>query len=307
MRRFLLMLGLVACGSDAATGGRSPDVQSVPEGNEPTVAPAPSPAAPAESPPEDPTTTALPPVKFHIRFDYRFDTKGFFTAPERKKALEGAARIWGRLVQDDFATVPKGTYAKVRDPEHPTEPAQALDLDADVDDLVIFVGASELPGSTTGTSQATAGLSGIADDALRTSLEKRFFGTPFQPWTGWISFDESEPWYFDPDPDVAKTIPPASLDFVSVALHEIGHVLGFGTADAFKALATSGAFDGAKARAAAGGKAPALTSDHAHFASTVLVTGAGTHPLMDVSDKAGTRYLPTAIDLAVLEDLGFRF
>lgn len=306
MRRFLLMLGLAACTSDAAAGDRTPDVQSVPEGNAPADEPATSsPSRPTEPAPEDPTTPGLPPVKFHIRFDYRFDTKGFFAAPERKKALEGAARIWGRLVQDDFATVPKGTYAKVRDPEHPTEPAQALDLDADVDDLVIFVGASELAGSTTGTSQATAGLSGITDDALRSSLEKRFYGTPFQPWTGWISFDVSEPWYFDPDPDVAKTIPPASLDFVSVALHEIGHVLGFGTADAFKAHATTGAFDGANASAAFGGKGPALTSDHSHFASSVLVGGA--HPLMDVSDKAGTRYLPTALDLAVLEDLGLHF
>ena len=78
-----------------------------------------------------------------------------------------------------------------------------------------------------------------------------------------------------------------------------------GVSEITVASAGTGAFDGAKASAAAGGKAPALTSDKTHFAATVLV--AGKRPLMDVSDSAGTRYLPTAVDIAVLEDLGFHF
>jgi hypothetical protein len=308
--RVAVLFGLVVCaacsaessapaGNASATNGTIPPDET-PSPNDPASGDDPKPP-----PSEDDVDPTLPPVTFHITFDYRFDTKGFFTSPDRRKALEGAARIWGRLVKSDFPTVPKGTPIKVRDPEHPAEPAQALDADDDIEDLVIFVGSSTFAGSVTASSQATAGLAAIEDEALRTALDQRFHGTPFQPWTGWISFDESEPWYFDPNPDVAKTIPAGKLDFVSVALHEMGHVLGFGTADAFKALASNGSFGGTKAKAAAGGTAPALSGDGSHFASTVLVSGK--RPLMDVSDAAATRYLPTSIDLAVLEDLGFQF
>jgi hypothetical protein len=302
----VVVIACAACGDEGETGR----IEDAPPASASSPAPGEQPGAPdapkaGETPSKGDDPAALPPVKLKIKIDYRFDTKGFFSSPDRRAAVEGAARIWGRLVQDDFPMVPKGTHVKVRDPEHPAEPAQSLDIDDDIDDLVIFVGSSALVGSTTASSQATAGLAGITDEALAASLEKRFYGTPFQPWTGWISFDEGEPWYFDADPDVPKTIPAGKLDFVSVALHEMCHVLGFGTADAFKALANTGSFDGAKARAAAGGNAPALTSDHTHFASTVLVSGK--RPLMDVSDSAGTRYLPTAVDTAVLEDLGYHF
>lgn len=294
-----------ACAEETGTapgGTAAPETAST----EPPAGTSERPESPPNGETPDPKEpTALPPVKLVIKIDYRFDTKEFFASPERRAALEGAARIWGRLVQDDFPKVPKGTHVKVRDPEHPGEPAQSFDIDDDIEDLVVFVGSSALAGSTTASSQATAGLAAIEDDALRTALEKRFYGTPFQPWTGWISFDEGEPWFFDPDPDVAKSIPAGKLDFVSVALHEMCHVLGFGTADAFKTLAATGAFDGVKARAVGGGKGLALTSDRTHFASTVLVSGK--RPLMDVSDAAGTRYLPTSVDIAVLEDLGFHF
>lgn len=302
----VVVLACAACADEAATGPAEGSVPAGTSASPPDQGASGQPdAPPSGEPPKGDDPKALPPVKLLIKIDYRFDTKGFFASADRRAALEGAARIWGRLVQDDFPMVPKGTFVKVRDPEHPAEPAQAFDIDDDIEDLVIFVGSSALAGSTTASSNATAGLSGITDTALAASLQKRFYETPYQPWTGWISFDEGEAWYFDADPETAKTIPAGKLDFVSVALHEMCHVLGFGTADAFKALASTGAFDGTKARAASGGKAPGLTSDRTHFASDVLV--AGKRPLMDVSDAAGTRYLPTAVDTAVLADLGFHF
>ena len=298
--RVAVLLGLVVCTAcSVESTGDAPATNASTAPTEPADPSEPNDPEPDDPKPEDPAEdpgTKLPPVTFHITIDYRFDTKGFFASADRKKALEGAARIWGRLIKDDFAKVPKGTPIKVRDPEHPAEPAVGLDIDDDIEDLVIFVGSSTFAGSVTASSQATAGLAAITDDALRTSLDQRFHGMPFQPWTGWISFDDGEPWYFDADPDVPKTIPAGKLDFVSVALHEMGHVLGFGTADAFKALAKNGTFTGAKAKAANGGTAPALSSDGGHFASTVLVSGK--RPLMDVSDAAATRYLPTSIDIA---------
>lgn len=34
------------------------------------------------------------------RFDYRFDTVGFFTAPERRAALEAAGAAWSNIIRD---------------------------------------------------------------------------------------------------------------------------------------------------------------------------------------------------------------
>lgn len=245
-----------------------------------------------------------PEVTFKIELDYRFDTAGFFADPARKKALEGACRIWGRLIKDSFANVPKGTFIKVRNPEKPTEPAVALTLESEIDDLLLFVGSSNLPSGVTGMASPTAGLSGITDVDLASSLQKRFDGTPFQPWTAWISFDSGTDFYFDPDPESGHAVPSGQLDFVSVALHEIAHTLGFGTADAFASNAAGATFTGTKTKALFGGPLP-LTADRSHVPNGTM-SGAQ-RMLMDVSDGAGARYLPTPLDRAVLEDLGFHF
>jgi hypothetical protein len=89
-----------------------------------------------------------------------------------------------------------------------------------------------------------------------------------------------------------------------VALHELGHVLGFGTAEAFKSKIANGAFTGAKTTALFGGPLP-LTPDLAHVPITTM--SGGHRVLMDQSDATGTRYLPTPLDQAVMEDLGHHF
>jgi hypothetical protein len=244
------------------------------------------------------------PVRFVIQLDYRYDKAGFFADPVRRQALEGACRIWGRLLSDHFASVPQGTYIKVRDPEKPTEPAVALEIEYEIDDLVVFVGSASLPAGVTGISSPTAGLSGVTDGALATSLQARFDGQPFQPWTAWISFDSRTDFFFDPHPELGSPVPAGMLDFVSVALHEIGHTLGFGTAAAFKTKISGGTFVGSNAQALHGGPLP-LANDLGHVPNTTM--SGGHRMLMDVSDSPGTRYLPTALDKAVLQDLGLHF
>jgi hypothetical protein len=243
-------------------------------------------------------------VRFKIQLDYRFDKAGFFADPVRKQALEGACRIWGRLLSDSFGDVPKGTFIRVRDPEKPSDPALSFDIDYAIDDLLLFVGSAELPSGTTGISSPTAGLSGVTDGTLRSALDQRFNGTPFQPWTAWVAFDRTTDFHFDPAPELNGPVPAGKLDFVSVALHEIGHVLGFGTSEAFNSRIVAGSFTGTKTTALFGGPLP-LSPDLGHVPITTLSGGA--RMLMDVSDAAGTRYLPTPLDKAMFADLGYHF
>ena len=243
-------------------------------------------------------------IKFKVQIDYRFDKAGFFSDPVRKQALEGACRTWGRLLSDSFANIPKDTFIRVRDPEKPTEPALSMNVEYEIDDLLVFVASSDLPGGTTGLSSPTAGLSGITDPTLATALDKRFNQQPFQPWTGWISFDTTTTFHFDPNPELGNVVPEGKIDFVSVALHELGHVLGFGTAAAFKSKISAGAFTGQKTQTLVGGPLT-LSPDLAHVPNTTM--SGGQRLLMDVSDATGTRYLPTPLDRAVFEDLGYHF
>lgn len=286
-----------ACSSSDPTGGIVPDgTDGGPTADGGPIGPG------TEGGPITPPAGA--PVRFKIQLDYRYDKAGFFTDPVRKKALEGACNIWGRLLASGFENVPAGTFIRVRDPEKPTEPALNLTTDVEIDDLLLFVGSAELGTGQTGISSPTAGLSGITDATLASKLQKRFDGEPFQPWTAWVAFDRSTNFHFDPEPEANAPVPSGKVDFVSVALHEIGHSLGFGTADAFKGKISNGTFTGARAQAVYGGAVP-LTPDLGHVPNATMSDGR--RLLMDQSDAPGVRYTPTTLDRAIFEDLGYGF
>lgn len=83
---------------------------------------------------------------FNIELDYRFDSTGFFDDPDRRAALAAVAEIWESFIQDDFTKVPVGISFAVENPT--TEETEMVVLDAEIDDLLIFVGARSLPGNT---------------------------------------------------------------------------------------------------------------------------------------------------------------
>jgi len=129
--------------------------------------------------------------------------------------------------------------------------------------------------------------------------------TDFAPWGGQITFNSDSSWYFDSNPSTTEAF--SGNDFYSVALHEIGHVLGIGTADSWNDKVSGGNFTGVNAVAAFGGNVP-LASDHAHWAegtkSTVM--GAVQEAMMDPTLTTGTRKLPTQLDFAALKDVGWQ-
>ncbi|PWJ12922.1 calcium-binding protein [Jannaschia seohaensis] len=249
-------------------------------------------------------------MSFDIRIDYRFDSSGFFDpatadGAAARAALELAVEIWEGVLLDEFEDIPAGIAFGIDDPSAAGTERRVV-LEDPIDDLLIFVGAEAQGGPL-----AVGGFDGVGDggiglgDALSARVTGDFRGqgpvTDFEPWAGTISYDPNAEWSFD-----LEAADPARVDFVSVSLHEIGHVLGFGTAAIFDQLGgigteTEGQFMGVNAMRVNGGEPVPLQVGLGHVAE-----GFGdSQVLMDPSLTRGNRLSPSEIDLAILADIGW--
>ncbi len=230
---------------------------------------------------------------FNIQFDYRFDTQGFFTS-EKRAVLEAAAALWENIIQDEFADTPVGTEIPFLDnPQTGNFLSEDFVVDRPIDDVLIFVGARDLQGR----SGSTLALAGPAGSASSTD------GPDFEPSAGSIAFNVGTDWFYDPTPTTDTDLPINQQDFLSTATHEIAHVLGFGTSNAFTSLTSGSAFAGANALARNGGNGIPLGGS-AHIADGYQFGGSG-QTLMSPFAERGVRKRPTALDAAVLDDIGY--
>ncbi|MEP0870255.1 hypothetical protein NDA01_10630 [Trichocoleus desertorum AS-A10] len=247
------------------------------------------------------------PPSFQIQFDYRFDTNGFFANPERRATLEAAADHWEAVIQDEFANLPSGVKFRVQNPQ--TGQLETVVLDTESDDLLIFVGAQTLPFGSAEGALAAGGPDGL--DIAGSIFSNRYTGSNFEPWVGSISFSSAPtfsngapaPWFFDQTPNTANDIPWNQTDFLSTALHEIGHVLGIGTAPVFKATGQGAAFSGPNARDVNGGLPIPLDPDLGHIQDGFL---SGGQPVLMGATNPGVRQTITRLDAAMLADIGYQ-
>lgn len=244
-------------------------------------------------------------MPFNIEFDYRFDTFGFFST-EVRAALEEVARIWENIIQDEFPDFDAGQTVSVRNPE--TNDLVSVTLDRNIDDLLIFVGSdtgtSINMGSTTSNILADAGPSGFDTafsdlNSLRIADDFRGQGptTDFEPYIGTARFNRDVDWNFSISGPVA-----GKTDFISVALHEFGHILGVGPSATYSAFVTGNQFSGPNGVTTNSGLLVPLqstTDDHVQdgFLNDTV--------LMDPSITEGVRNLPSDIDKALLADIGY--
>lgn len=236
-------------------------------------------------------------MSFSIRFDYRYDSSGFFDDPVRRAALEAAAAEWAKIIQDDFAEVPSGTTFSIRNPSNLA--IESVTLTEPIDDILVFVGARAFPSATLAIAGPDGGDAPGDVFAARISSDFRNQGavSDFEPWAGFVSFNSAADWSFDISGPVS-----GRSDFLSVALHELGHVLGIGTSGAFDRWISDNHFTGPNALRLGNGDPIPLEEDHAHVKNGYADDSVALDPIL----INGTRVLISDIDKALLADIGYQ-
>ncbi|WP_442510192.1 dockerin type I domain-containing protein [Novipirellula sp. SH528] len=274
-----------------------------------------------------------------IRFDYSLDTSDFFSGENlsRRALLQAAADSIVRRFSDELDAINPNPGGKLEWIANFTNPStgnstvnndgtardiEAKNLTVNANELVIFVGARDLAGFERG--RGGPGGYRLVNPGLVTPAELASFNafqdtvifrgeagakasppTDFGPWGGSVAFDNNGTnWYFNKD---ISGIQPGQTDFITVAMHELTHVLGFGNAGINKSWATftnGNSFTGAKANAAYVGTSNPPLNQSFHWADSILNTD-NQATLMRSSLNNNERQPITSLDVAALDDIGW--
>lgn len=249
------------------------------------------------------------PARIDIQFDYTYDTGNFFADPNRKAVLDLAANVYEERITDDLAAItPSGgnTWdAILNDPSGTgTQTVSNLTIPAGV--LKVYVGSRNFGGSTLAVG-GPGGYSANGDSSWLNIVAARGQAgallspnRDFGPWGGSLAFSTTANWYIGTD----ATVPSGKTDLYSVAIHELGHLLGIGTIESFTSKVTSQQFNGEATKVYNAGASVPVTSDSAHWAASV--ESDGNQAVMIPTIPAGERLFVTSVDWGALQDIGWQ-
>ena len=244
-----------------------------------------------------------------VQFDYSFDTSGFFNDPTRRSELQAAADALTARIGTTLAAIAPDAGIGNNWTLTTFNPADPTNHNADISitnrsvasgTIVIYVGAE------TGLAGGEAGLGGFGgysasgSQGWLDSLASRGTGG-FGPWGGSITFDPNANWNFSTNAPTAHQI-----DFLTVATHELGHVLGFGTAQQYFQYVSGDIFFGPNATAVNGGQYAHLHSNAEQEHWQQGLTAYGQSVSMQPVVNAGTRVTFSELDYAALSDIGWQ-
>ncbi len=247
-----------------------------------------------------------------VRFDYGYDTAGFFSDPARRASLEHATAAITSHLQDSLAAIaPAGVNTWQAQFYNPATKS-TVTLNNPVvkaDELVVYIGATPLGGSELGQANS-GGFSATGTRAWLDVVKARGQAgalsspkTDFATWGGMVTFDSRAKWNA-----VGKAPAADEYDFESVALHEMMHVFGFGLGEAaFTRNIVNGVFIGPAVLAANGGVGVPTESDPGqppdHFAQGTNYRGQES-PMQPSLAPGIVRHL-TPLDYGALNDIGW--
>lgn len=240
-----------------------------------------------------------------FQFDYSRDTNHFFDDTARRQILELAGETLGNRLDDHLLPItPSGGNTWSLTASNPAGSGSFTLSNQTIpeDTILVFVGSRNMSSLGVGgpggysSSGSDAWLDLVAARGQTGMLDNP--ETDFGLWGGSITFDNDANWYFGMSADGQGS---NQQDFYSVALHELGHVLGIGTAGSWDNQVSGGFFTGLHSTAEYGGDVPLSGSSHFHEG----LEDGGEEVAMDPSLLVGTRKLFTALDYAALADIGW--
>lgn len=256
---------------------------------------------------------ALPSVS--IQFNYSLDTNGFFSDTARRDLLTRAALLLTSKLNDTLSAItPSGTNTWTPEITHPATGARKTltrNMQIPADKIIVYAGGRNLDGFA-GIGGPGAFAANGSTSWLNTVRGRGEAGalladpTDTAPAVGSITFDTnpSSPWHFGKSTNGLSN---NEIDFLSIAVHELGHVLGIGTAASWYELVSGGRFTGARTRQVHGSNVLLDLDDegkYSHFAENTQ-TPEGTEAAMDPNLLNGTRKFFGDIDFAALDDIGW--
>ncbi len=204
---------------------------------------------------------ALPSIT--IQFDFSHDSTGFFSVPAHLQALQAAANDLTARLGDSLAAIVPNPAAGNTWVASFTDPATGTvtnipNMTVPANTIIVFAGGRAVaPGSAELGVGGPVGFSALgAQTFINTVAGRGQAGalgpdaqqTDFGPWGGSVTFDSSPStnWYFGLDHSGLQR---NQEDFLSVAEHELSHLLGFGTAASWENRVVGSSFTGPASQA----------------------------------------------------------
>ncbi len=267
-----------------------------------------------------------------IQFNYDFDIQGFFSGTEgteRRQTLEVAADFYEGFIIDNLSAINFGSgsaniggnngsntwTARFSNPGTGAN-EQIQDLTVDEDTIIVYAGGRNISSlgrggfggfSVSGSSDFVNLIQGRSQGGVLTNPV-----TDFARWGGFITFDTDRNWHNTTD---LGSLDSNEIDFLTVAIHELSHVFGFGLSTSWNNQIDNGNFTGSNSLAVYRSETdpnansiPLQNDGAGHWTegtSSLTREDKLQETSLDPDISIGTRKILTFLDYAGLEDVGW--